>query len=88
MTLWTFGLAVLSAVGLAVGGPILPRAVLPHDEIVGFPETVPDTRVGQLYLKYKPHLYVANGCVPFPAVDAEGNTRYVAPFPLLNGDDG
>ncbi|PIL33810.1 hypothetical protein GSI_04435 [Ganoderma sinense ZZ0214-1] len=74
MTFWTFGLTILSAVLLAVGTPILPRAVLPHDEIVGFPETVPDTRVGQLYLKYKPHLYVANGCVPFPAVDAEGNT--------------
>ena len=77
MTLWTLGLTLFSAVLLAVSAPLLPRAVLPHDEIVGFPETVPDTRVGQLYLKYKPHLYVANGCVPFPAVDAEGNTRYV-----------
>lgn len=27
-------------------------------------------------LKYKPLLKVFNGCVPFPAVDADGNTRY------------
>ena len=60
---------------VAAGGTIQRRAVLPHDEIVGFPETVPDNNIGQLYLRFKPHLFVANGCVPFPAVDAEGNTR-------------
>ena len=75
MSLLSLGIIILFAVGLAAGGTVQRRAVLPHDEIVGFPETVPDNNIGQLYLRFKPHLFVANGCVPFPAVDAEGNTR-------------
>ena len=71
------GLAVLSTVGLVTSAAVERRAVLPHDQIVGFPETVPNTNIGQLYLRYKPHLRVVNGCVPFPAVDADGNTRCV-----------
>lgn len=55
--------------------PLARRSEIASDEIVGFPETVPDTTIGQLYLKYKPYLKVFNGCVPFPAVDAEGNTK-------------
>jgi hypothetical protein len=42
---------------------------------VGFSETVPSGTTGEVYLAYKPHLYVQNGCVPFPAVDASGNTK-------------
>lgn len=53
------------------------RAVINHDAVVGFPETVPSGTVGSLYLKYKPYLKVFNGCVPFPAVDQAGNTGYV-----------
>jgi len=56
------------------GGPLKPRAVINHDAVVGFPETVPAGITGELYLKYKPFLKVFNGCVPFPAVDAVGNT--------------
>ncbi|RPD57426.1 NPP1-domain-containing protein [Lentinus tigrinus ALCF2SS1-7] len=74
MTLLSVGLSLLAAVGYAAGAAIGPRAVIAHDAVVGFPETVPNTAIGQLYLKYKPHLKVVNGCVPFPAVDAEGNT--------------
>ena len=51
--------------------------VLDHDAVVGFPQAVPAGTLGSLYLKYKPYLYVKNGCVPFPAVDAEGNVSYV-----------
>ncbi|KAL2825707.1 hypothetical protein BJY01DRAFT_256175, partial [Aspergillus pseudoustus] len=50
------------------------RAVIDHDAVVGFPQTVPDSTLGELYLAYQPYLYVESGCVPFPAVDAEGNT--------------
>ncbi|KAF1937457.1 necrosis-and ethylene-inducing protein-like protein 1 precursor [Clathrospora elynae] len=50
------------------------RAVIAHDAVVGFPQTVPSGPTGALYLKYKPWLEVYNGCVPFPAVDAAGNT--------------
>ncbi|KAH7058750.1 necrosis inducing protein [Macrophomina phaseolina] len=64
----------LSTVSLVSGVPVEKRAVIDHDAVVGFSETVPSGTLGELYLKYKPHLYVVNGCVPFPAVDAEGNT--------------
>ncbi|KAL5594482.1 hypothetical protein BROUX41_001414 [Berkeleyomyces rouxiae] len=43
-----------------------------HKEVVGFPETVPQTTLGSLYLKFKPYLHRVNGCVPFPAVNAAG----------------
>jgi hypothetical protein len=59
--------------------PLTSRDVIAHDAVVGFPETVPDSTLGQLYLAYQPYLYVEGGCVPFPAVDAEGNTRFVVP---------
>jgi hypothetical protein len=54
---------------------LMPRATLGVDEIVGFAETVPATTAGTVYEAYQPFLKVVNGCVPFPAVDAEGNTR-------------
>lgn len=57
------------------GAAIERRAVINHDAVVGFPETVPPTTAGSLYLKFKPYLKVFNGCVPFAAVDAAGNTR-------------
>ena len=57
-----------------------PRGTIASDEIVGFPQTVPSGTVGNVYLAYKPYLYVVNGCVPFPGVDAEGDTEYI-PYP-------
>jgi hypothetical protein len=65
-------LALYSIVSLAA--PLERRAVINHDAVVGFPETVPSGTLGSLYLKYKPFLKVESGCVPFPAVDASGNT--------------
>ncbi|KAL4932501.1 NPP1 family protein [Aspergillus undulatus] len=50
------------------------RAVIDHDAVTGFAETVPSGTIGEQYLAYQPYLKVVNGCVPFPAVDAEGNT--------------
>ena len=55
------------------------RAVIAHDAVVGFAETVPSGQTGTLYEAYQPYLKVVNGCVPFPAVDASGNTRYFYP---------
>ncbi|KAL4907868.1 hypothetical protein BDW74DRAFT_113138 [Aspergillus multicolor] len=69
--------AFLAATASAVAIPnanLVSRAVIDHDAVVGFSETVPDSTIGDMYLAYKPYLYVVNGCVPFPAVDAEGNT--------------
>lgn len=75
MTLLSTGLAILATIGCAAGAAIDRRAVIGHDQVVGFPETVPNTNIGQLYLTFKPHLKVVNGCVPFPAVNANGDTR-------------
>jgi hypothetical protein len=50
-------------------------ATLGVDDIVGFAQTVPSGTEGDLYLAYQPYLYVYNGCVPFPAVDAQGDTK-------------
>lgn len=68
---------VLGAPALAQAStPLEARSVISHDAVVGFTEAVPDSVAGTLMLKYKPKLKVTNGCVPFPAVDAEGNTRF------------
>ncbi|KUJ10451.1 putative NPP1 domain protein [Mollisia scopiformis] len=53
---------------------IARRSVIDSDAVVGFAETVPDDTLGTAYEAYQPYLYIVNGCVPFPAVNAEGNT--------------
>lgn len=70
-------LTSLALVGAALAAPqsIKVRADIDHDAVVAFSETVPDTTVGDLMLKWQPYLYVVDGCVPFPAVDAAGDTR-------------
>lgn len=75
MKFFSVGVALLATAGYVAGAGIERRASIASDEIVGFPETVPNDALGALYLKYKPFLKVVNGCVPFPAVDAEGNTK-------------
>ncbi|KAE8378997.1 necrosis inducing protein [Aspergillus bertholletiae] len=57
---------------LAQGG-LIRREFIDHDKVVGFPETVPSGVTGDVYKAYQPLLKVVNGCVPFPAVDAQGN---------------
>lgn len=61
--------------GTSVALPLEKRAVIDHDAVVGFAQTVPSGTLGTLYLKYKPYLKIVNGCVPFPAVDKSGNTK-------------
>jgi hypothetical protein len=41
-----------------------------HDQISPFDEDAPE-----VFLKYKPYLKVSHGCVPFPAVNADGEIR-------------
>lgn len=59
-----------------ISAQLHPRASIDSDKLIGFNTTVPDGIKGEVYRAYQPHLYVVNGCVPFPAVDAEGNTKY------------
>lgn len=71
--------ALLGLAATVLSAPVLQkRAVIAHDAVVGFAETVPSGVTGTLYLKYKPYLKNDSGCVPFPAVDAAGNTGCVA----------
>lgn len=77
----SFLLALALAAHSALAAPassaqLASRAVISHDAVVGFTEAAPATTEGDLILKFKPFLKVTNGCVPFPAVDADGNTRY------------
>lgn len=62
------------AASRSVAAPLEPRAVINHDAVVGFPETVPPGPIGENLLRFKPWLKVFSGCVPFPMVDADGNT--------------
>lgn len=66
---------LLLAATVVSGAAIERRDVINHDAVVGFPETVPSTTAGSLFLKYKPFIKVFHGCVSFPAVDALGNTN-------------
>lgn len=74
-----FSATLLATVAARVT-PLETRGTIGSDDIVGFPQTVPSGTTGTVYLAYQPHLYVVNGCVPFPAVDAEGDTKYVHRF--------
>ncbi|KAF7369763.1 putative necrosis and ethylene inducing peptide 2 [Mycena venus] len=77
-------LGLLAAVTAA---PLWERASIASDAVVGFPQTVPSGTTGSVYLAYQPHLKVVNGCVPFPAVDAQGNTNAgLNPTGPTNGD--
>ncbi|RHZ58365.1 hypothetical protein CDV55_106119 [Aspergillus turcosus] len=80
-------LLTLATLGDIAQGAVLPRASIASDAVVGFPQTVPSGSTGEVYLAYQPYLKVVNGCVPFPAVDADGNTNAgLAPTGASNGD--
>lgn len=66
---------LLAGASFVNGAAIHRRDEIAHDSVVGLPETVPDDDMGALYQKFQPFLKVDSGCVPFPAVDAEGNTK-------------
>lgn len=48
---------------------------LAHNKVKPFAQAVPSSWLGQMYLKHKPYLAVLSGCVPFPAVDPQGNVK-------------
>ncbi|KAB8292951.1 hypothetical protein EYC80_007315 [Monilinia laxa] len=68
-------LSLLASTAIAAPSQIDSRAAIASNEVVGFAQAVPSGTVGDVYLAYKPYLKVVNGCVPFPAVDAAGNTN-------------
>lgn len=75
-----FGLSILAFAFLTLPAiTALPglahRGAIDSDKVVVFNQTVPSGTTGEVYLAYQPDLYVVNGCVPFPAVDKNGNTK-------------
>lgn len=50
-------------------------AVINHDQVVGFQEVTPVTVTQITAKRFQPYLKVYHGCVPFPAVDQQGNTN-------------
>ncbi|KUI55447.1 hypothetical protein VP1G_02778 [Cytospora mali] len=80
-------LSVAAVAAVATSKPLDRRGTIGTDDIVGFSQTVPSGTTGDVYLAYQPYLYVANGCVPFPAVDAAGDTNAgLATTGASNGD--
>jgi hypothetical protein len=73
-SLLKLSVGLLTATTAVNSTPLERRAVIAHDAVVGFAETVPSGTLGTAYETYQPDLSVVNGCVPFPAVDASGNT--------------
>ncbi|CAG8252579.1 unnamed protein product [Penicillium nalgiovense] len=70
------GLAALTALPVTASPvDLVRRGTVGNADIVGLPQTVPSGAEGDLYLAYQPKLKVVNGCVPFPGVDAAGNTN-------------
>ncbi|KAF8846996.1 NPP1 domain protein [Acephala macrosclerotiorum] len=65
----------LSQRGRETSPRLVARSVIAHDAVVGFPATIEGDGFGDLCAGYQPFLEVVHGCVPFPAVDAEGNTN-------------
>ncbi|WP_366290945.1 NPP1 family protein [Paenibacillus sp. AN1007] len=55
-------------------GTTAEAAVINHDQVVGFQEVTPVTAMQITAKRFQPFLKVYHGCVPFPAVDAQGNT--------------
>lgn len=69
------GLVGLTVLPTLASSNDLPGGTVAHDELIGLSQTIPSGATGDLYLAYQPHLYIVNGCVPFPAVDVDGNTK-------------
>jgi hypothetical protein len=73
------------ALSVAVEAIALQRqGTIATDLIVGLPEAVPSGIEADVYEAYQPYLDVINGCIPYPAVDVNGNTKYVLPARFLS----
>lgn len=48
---------------------------IPHNKVEPLAENPGDGEDGKLVMKYKPFLEVVDGCLPYPAVDAQGQTK-------------
>ncbi|QSZ35401.1 hypothetical protein DSL72_008271 [Monilinia vaccinii-corymbosi] len=67
-------LAAFNAFSSVSAAPIEDRAVIDHDAVVPFLETIPNDRMGITLKKFQPFVAISSGCQPYPAVDKDGNT--------------
>ncbi|KAF1320263.1 Necrosis-inducing protein, partial [Globisporangium splendens] len=65
---YTLLVSALTAVAAVQAGTI------DHDQVVPFAEPTPSSISEKAAIKFKPQIHISNGCHPYPAVDAAGNT--------------
>ncbi|PZD92910.1 necrosis and ethylene inducing protein [Paenibacillus sambharensis] len=68
-----YALLLTMIVSLSIAS-IASAAVINHHQVVGFKEVTPTTVTQKAAKLFQPTLKVSNACVPFPAVDVDGNT--------------
>ncbi len=68
------GALAMTACSAILPVPSSHAAVINHDQVVGFSEVAPTNDSQRAAKTFQPFLKVYNGSVPFPAVDAQGNT--------------
>jgi necrosis inducing protein (NPP1) len=71
--------ALLLTAGLASAGVIERRAQeIAHDAVRSIPETLPNDATGRSMKRFQPYVNTEGaGCWPYPAVDTDGNWRFV-----------
>ncbi|GMF16200.1 unnamed protein product [Phytophthora lilii] len=68
MNLWGLLTTVLATFASMQAG------VIDHDQVVPFAQPTPTSISQTAAINFKPQLHITNGCHPYPAVDADGNT--------------
>ncbi|TLD14563.1 necrosis- and ethylene-inducing protein 2 precursor [Venturia nashicola] len=75
MAIFPYIVASLAAAIFVQAGHIEKRGTVGNSHIVGLAAAVPSGTTGTIYKTYQPYLKVVHGCVPYPGVDASGNTN-------------
>ena len=74
--LLVIGLVQGAAIDTSTANPsaiLQRREEIGHDEVKSLSPSVRGGSLGKLMKQYQPYLKVFTGCVPFPAVDKDGN---------------
>ncbi|KAJ8579077.1 hypothetical protein ON010_g123 [Phytophthora cinnamomi] len=62
------------AIAVAAWLMSIEAGIIDHDQVVPFPQSQPTTITNKAAIKFKPQLFINNGCHPYPAVNANGDT--------------
>ncbi|KAG3110894.1 hypothetical protein PI124_g12634 [Phytophthora idaei] len=58
----------------AIAFSTVQAEVIDHDQVVPFAQPTPTSVSQAAAVNFKPQLHITNGCHPYPAADADGNT--------------